>query len=297
MDRDYYDDVTEMVKDTTRDQVLRVLYSTVIYITSYILVTYVHQYAKGLMSIAFEYEPTINYYGIYNLPISASQWTKWGVLFVFTIGPVVGLLVGLASLQINAYLREANTIIKVYALWISIHGVALFASFCITGTFGTGDYTAPFYYGFAVVASWLHLDKGLMIPVTLMGILLLIGFGLMIIVAFLSLSFSRKLAINYKGRREFLLQTAFLPWLFGSIVTVLISLPPNMAMRDFMVHFFRNGSIIFILMGMRFRLDYIVGSIQVHSFDVFKKRPVFNTMIMLGLILIVLKRHINNLFN
>lgn len=292
MDRDYYSDISTLVNDTQKDRLIRVLHSTLIYCISYILVNYINQYAAGTAAYFFGFEPVIKYFGIYNLPISPNLWTKWSVLFVFATGPIVALLVGLVAYQVNFIMREYNTTIKVFALWIGVHGIAMFGSYCITSSFGTDDYQLPFYYGFAVVATWLHIAKVLMVPVTLIGMILLIIFGLLSVVAFLSLASSRKMAINYQGRRRLIFQVAILPWILGTIICVSFSLPPNMALRDLIINLMKNLSIFFIILGMWFRLDYIVGSIQVHSFDVFKNKMVVSVIVFLILLATIVERHL-----
>lgn len=295
MDRDYYTDISDIVKDPFQAKVQRVLHSIAIYCLAYIFVNYINLYVAGFAASFFGFDPRVLYYGIYDLPISPSQWTKWSVLFVFASGPFVALIVGLIAFRINEVLREYNTTLKVFALWIAVHGITMFGSYCITSSFGTDDYQLPFYYGFAVVATWLHVDKVLMVPVTLIGMLLLILFGLIVIVAFLSLAYNRKVAINYTGRRQFIFEVAILPWLIGSVLCIFFSLPPNMAMRDLIMNLFKNASIFFIILGMWFRLDYIVGSIEVHSFDVFQKRFWITLLALLVTIALISKKHILNI--
>lgn len=293
MDRDYYSDISEQVPDSGRDKAIRIVHSILIYCIAYITITYINYYVSGFAARFFGFEPEIKYYGLYNLPISYFEWTKWSVLFVFASGPIAALLVGLIAYQINAYIREFNTNLKAYTLWLAVHGIALFCSYSITSSFGTGleNYQGPFYYGFAVVATWLNVSQVLMVPVTLIGILLLLVLGLLLVSAFLSLCFNRKLAINYKGRRQFLTQTALLPWIIGSVICILFSLPPNMYLRDFVINLIKNASIGFIMLGMWFRLDYIVGSIVVHSFDIFKNKLWLSAAVFVVLLLIVTSRH------
>lgn len=293
MDRDYYSDISELVPDSRTDKIIRIVHSVFIYCIAYITITYISHYVSGFAAKFFGLTPTVRYYGLYDLPISYFDWTKWSVLFVFGSGPVAALIVGLIAYQVNNYVREFNTNIKAYALWLSVHGVALFCSYSITGSFGTGlaNYQGPFYYGFAVVATWLNVNQVLMVPITLLGILLMLVFGLLIVSAFLSLCFNRKLAINYKGRRQFLLQSALLPWIIGSAICILFSLPPNMYLRDFVINLFKNASIGFVMLGMWFRLDYIVGSIVVHSFDIFKNKLWLSAILFVVLMLIITSRH------
>lgn len=292
MDRDYYSDISNLVNDTKKDRLIRIVHSTIIYCICYILVNYANQYGSGIAASFFGYQPDIKYFGIYNLPISPNLWTKWSVLFVFATGPMVALALGLLAYQLNLVMREYNTTIKVFALWIAVHGMATFGSYCITSSFGTDDYQLPFYYGFAVVASWLRIAKVLMVPVTLMGMVLMIIFGLLAVVAFLSLANNRKLAINYQGRRQLITQVAIMPWIIGTVLCVAFSLPPNPYLRDLIINLFKNLSIFFIILGMWFRLDYIVGSIQVHSFDVFKNRPWLSFFMFLALLATIVQRHV-----
>lgn len=292
MDAEYYLDISENIDDSFGNKLLRVLHSTILYVIAYAIVTYFQQAVTGGVAWLMGYQPSIQYFGIYHMPVSPSQWTKWSILFIYGSGPVSGLIIGFIAYRINAAIREFNTLWKDLALWVAVHGSCLFFSYCITGAFGTGNYYVPFYYGFAVIASWLRIDTVLMAPLTLFGIVSLIVFGLNTVVPFLSLCFSRRVAINFRARRGFLAQVSFFPWILGTVICVLMSLPPNHSPRDIIINLARNGSLAFIMLGMWFKMDHIVGSIQVHSFDIFRRKPWVSLFVLALLIIIIQHREL-----
>ena len=285
MDADYYNDISDKIQDPIKDKYNRVLQSTVLYVIAYFIVTYSSVSVSGLVAKLMGFTPVIKYFGLYKMPVSPSMWTRWSILFVYGSGPLFALILSILCYRINYITREFNTLWKALCLWISVHGVCLFFAYFITSSFGTGNPYSPFYYAFAVIASWMYIDPVLMVPFTIIGIVGIIMFGLNVVVPFLSLCFSRQLAINYSGRRGFLVQVAVIPWLLGSIITIVVSLPPNPAMRDVVMNVSKNAVIAFMMLGLRFKMDHIVSSIQVHSFDVFKRSP---TVILVAALLMVL---------
>jgi hypothetical protein len=290
MDADYYNDISSKIKDDPQAKVYRVVHSTLAFVITYILINYLMQYLGGIFAYLLGYEPDVRYFGIYNMPVSPTLWTKWGVLFIYGIAPFLTFFAGLGLYKLNAIIREENTIFKVYALWGGIHGMLLFVSFCITSAFGTDAYQLPFYFGIAVVTTWLHIDSVLVAPLALGGVIFLIVMGLNIVPTFLSLSFSRTLAINYRSRRQFFIEVAVIPWILGSIITMLLSMPPNLTMRDVLLNFSKTGAFAIVILGMLFKLDHIVGKLQIHSFDVFK-RPIWPVIVALVVLVITIQRH------
>ncbi len=278
MDRDYYEDIVDQVDDRQGGNWYRLLTSILVYFFSYNLMFILGGMFMALVASWVGFEPQYKYMGVYNLPTKTQDWHRWLVLAVYGAIPFFGLVFGLIVYWINMLLWEYNTIVKVFMLWMSVHAFTFFGGYAIASVVGTGDYGSPFYYGFATAASWFHLEKPFMVPFTLMGILFMIGCGILFIRGFLNLSYSRKVAINYQRRRSLLRQVLIGPWLIGAILcigVVLMLRPDNYdfnRIKVMMPHLVHHGSILLLIIGTIFRLDYIVGGIVVHSFDVFKGR-------------------------
>ncbi len=282
MDRDYYEDIVDQVEELPGNNlysnVYRFVTSIMIYFASYNVM-----YILGGMFMAFMaswvgFEPEYKFMGVYGLPSKSQDWHRWLVLAVYCAIPLFGLVFGLFIYWFNFLLWQYNTIIKVFFLWMAVHGFTFFGSYAVASVVGTGDYDSPFYYGIASAASWFHLDKPFLMPVTLAGILFMIGCGLFFIRGFINLAYARKVAINYNTRRKFLWQVLIGPWIVGTVLCIMTILLLRPDTYDFnrikvlMPHLVHHACILFLIVGTIFRLDYIVGGIEVHSFDVFKGR-------------------------
>lgn len=278
MDRDYYEDIVDQVEDKPGGGLNRFLSSILIYFIAYNLMFILGGLFMAFIAAWIGFEPEYKYMGVYNLPTKSKDWHRWLVLSVYGAVPFFGLVSGLLIYWFNYLLREFNTILKVFLLWMGVHGLTFFGSYAIASVIGTSDYDSPFYYGFAAAASWFHLDKPFMVPFTLVGILFMIGCGIYFIRGFINLCYSRKVAINYRMRRKFLLQVLTGPWIVGAVLcvaTIWILRPDTYdinRIKVLMPHLVHHGSILFLVVGTIFRLDYIVGGIQVHSYDVFQGR-------------------------
>jgi hypothetical protein len=282
MDRDYYEDIVDQVENLPGNNwysnLYRFVFSILIYFVAYNIMFILSGMFMALVAAWIGFEPEYKFMGVYNLPSKTKEWHRWLVLAVYGSVPFFGLVVGLLVYWFHYMLWQFNAVIKVLFLWMAVHGLTFFGSYSIASVLGTNDYDSPFYYGLAAAASWFHLDKPCMVPVTLAGILFMVGCGLFFIRGFLNLAYARKVAINYNTRRKFLLQVLTGPWLIGSILcisTILFFRPDTYdfnRVRVMMPHIIHHGSIMFLIVGTIFRLDYIVGGIEVHSFDVFKGR-------------------------
>lgn len=278
MDRDYYEDILDQVEDRKGGGLYRLISSVLIYFISYNVMFIVGSLFMAFIAAWIGFDPEYKYMGVYNLPTQTKDWHRWLVLAVYGALPVFGLVSGLILRWVNSLLREYNTILKVFVLWMGVHGLTFFGSYLIATVIGTGDKDSPFYYGLAAAASWFHLEKPFMMPVTLGGMLFMIGCGIFFIRGFINLAYSRKVAINYNTRRKFLMQVLTGPWFIGSIIcliTIWFLRPDDYdfnRIRVLMPHLVHHGCILLLIVGTIFRLDYIVGGIQVHSFDVFQGR-------------------------
>lgn len=282
MDRDYYEDIVDQVENLPGNNwysnLYRFVFSVIIYYVAYNVMFILSTIFMALVAAWLGFEPEYKFMGVNNLPSKTKDWHRWLVLAVYGAVPFFGLVAGLLIYWFHYMLWQFNTVVKVFFLWMAIHGLTFFGSYTIASVVGTGDYSSPFYYGFATAASWFFLDKPFMVPVTLAGILFMVGCGLFFIRGFLNLCYARKIAINYNTRRKFLLQVLTGPWLVGSILciaTIMFFRPDTYdinRIRILIPHIMHHGSIMFLIVGTIFRLDYIVGGIEVHSFDVFKGR-------------------------
>lgn len=278
MDRDYYEDIVDQVEDRPGGGLYRFVSSVFIYFITYNIMFISASLFMAFIAAWVGFDPIYKFMGVYNLPTQSKDWHRWLVLAVYGAIPVFGLVLGLTLRWVNSLLREYNTILKVFVLWMGVHGLTFFGSYLVSTVIGTGDDESPFYYGLAAAASWFHLEKPFMMPVTLGGMLFMIGSGIFFIRGFINLAYSRKVAINYNTRRKFLIQVLTGPWIVGTIMclfTIWLLRPDNYdfnRVRVLMPHLVHHGSILLLIVGTIFRLDYIVGGIQVHSFDVFQGR-------------------------
>lgn len=298
MDRDYYEDIVDQVEDRRGGNWYRLVTSVLIYFFSYNLMFIMAGMFMAMVAAWVGFEPEYKFMGVYNLPTQSKDWHRWLVLAVYSAMPFFGVVVGLILYWVNTMLWEFNTIFKVFLLWMAVHGLALFGGYAVAAVLGTGDFDSPFYYGFAAAASWFYLDKPFIAPLTLAGILFMIGCGMFFIRAFINLSYSRKVAINYTKRRRFLFQVLAGPWFIGAILCIgmiLMLRPDNYdfnRIKVMMPHLVHHSSIMLIIIGTIFRLDYIVGGIVVHSYDVFKGKILagFLGLLVISIIIFLLHR-------
>ncbi|MDX2001871.1 MAG: hypothetical protein SFW35_05545 [Chitinophagales bacterium] len=290
MDGDYYNDISNKVTDTLWRKFQRVAISTLVYVIAYILVGYALSYLSGLIAMYFNFHPEIKYYGLYKMPVAPNLWTNRAVLGIYGLAPFLIFVIGIVFYQITNSIQKERTIYKVFTLWIAIHCFCLFFSLCITASFGTQAFTSPFYYGLAVATTWLHMDPVLIAPVSLGALLALIFLGIYLVRNFLALSYARPVAFNFNARRLFVIEIAIIPWLIGTILTTLISVPPNHYPKDLLVNLGRNGAFAIMILGMIFKLDHPISHVVAKNYNVFN-RPMWPFLLGVLALFFLIKRH------
>ncbi len=191
--------------------------STLIFIVSYIIVYFIYQLTVILSASLFDID-SILYYFTLDFDDLSPLWSRLNIIFITFSGPFISLVIGLFFFNYLFKLKRFKSLQKLFILWISLHAFNHFAGALILGIVTTD--------GFGYVVEWLYLG------IVFRFILIFIAFFILIIIGYQStskfLSTSNSLErVKVGVRNTFLFNQAFLPWLLGSLILLIIRIPNN----------------------------------------------------------------------
>lgn len=191
--------------------------STVIFITTYIIVYLLYWLTEmfmaslyGLDSILYFYDLKFNDY--------SSLWSRFNILVITGIPPVVSLAVGLILHRITFQNTRFNPLQKLFILWWALHSISHFF-----GAFASGVVTNE---GFGYVAAWMYMNTAFKFMFSLISLFFLGVVGYYSKQMFLETSNSVN-RIKSENQVAFIFTQALIPWFLGTVLILLTRIPKN----------------------------------------------------------------------
>jgi hypothetical protein len=194
------------------------LLSTAYYIMAFLIIYVIYQVVTILVA-SYSHISGIWYYYQLKFPLNSPLYTRANLILIFASGPLVSLLLGLASLKMVFSKIVFFKRFKLFFLWGFICGVNMFFGAYIVGFITRTE--------FIYTSEWLFLSDVFDIEEI---IFTLISFGMLIVIGrivtplFLVSSGSVTL-IKPEFRLYFIISQVILPWLAGVAILFLITLP------------------------------------------------------------------------
>jgi hypothetical protein len=142
--------------------------STVYLLLAYFTFQIINQFLTALIAHQFGFSVVLTYHGIwYN--VARTDWTGDSVKTLFSIQPVTGLFLGLASLYVYYRVKQYEGLLKLFFLWAFMFGFNAFFGGLFIGSL--------FSKGFGHVLIWFYfMDTAkLVVSLTSLTVLLLVG--------------------------------------------------------------------------------------------------------------------------
>ena len=150
--------------------------STTIFLLSYFAFYLLVQAATIVASMLFHYPTTLYYYEIY-FNISVEDWYHDSVKTIFSAGPVLALIAGIAFILLFYNKKELTGLFKLFFLWGFLHGISMFFGAMLIGTL--------FESGIGHVIDWLYIMDTGKVLYSIMSIFMLVVAGFLSIKPFL----------------------------------------------------------------------------------------------------------------
>ncbi len=192
--------------------------SLALYVIAYLLVYLTYQIVVMIVASRWHLDSVLFYYDLAFNDFSP-LWTRFNIIVVTFSGPLISLLIGILFLKVIANRPKVKGFIKLFVIWIALHGFNLFF-----GAFASGVSTDQ---GFGYVANWLYLNVFWQIFLSLVFLFILGAIGYYSTGKFLETSNSIY-RIKKENRNRFILYQVILPWLIGGLLIYLIKVPNNL---------------------------------------------------------------------
>ncbi|MCD4789917.1 MAG: hypothetical protein K8R37_07955 [Bacteroidales bacterium] len=192
--------------------------SFVLFLLSYLLIYIIGQFITVLVSLSFDYKTILFYYKIY-YNIDPGEWMADSVKILYSIQPVIALILGTISIIIYSTFRNETGLLKLFFLWAFVHGMVMFFGSLLMGTL--------LNKGFGWVIAYLYYrDTGKMV-FSIISIFALVTVGGVISKSFLISGNSYFNFINKQNRMFLLSSQVLIPAILGTIVLIILKIPSD----------------------------------------------------------------------
>ena len=194
-----------------------VVNSVMIFITSYILVYLFYWLTCMLIASFFGLDSILYYYDL-RFNDHSQVWNRLNILIITGLPPFLSLALGVFLLQVVFKIKKLAGLQKLFLLWTSFHLLNHFF-----GAFPSGVITDE---GFGYVAAWMYMNTAFKFMFSLVSLFALGLIGYYSATKILETSDSLH-RIKGDNRLSFMLYQTALPWLIGTILLLLTRIPEN----------------------------------------------------------------------
>lgn len=209
-------------KQLRKDYLKTVINSIGLFLLSFLLVYYVHQFATIFAARAFNIPTKLYSYRIdWPLYTYSYLYTRKALIVIFGMGPFVCLLLGIAAYRLFLWSRFRTVHLKIFALWTAFNAFNMFF-----GAYVVGVITRT---GFIYTSEWLFLSNVFdveEIVLMIVSIVVLLIAGYYSTKQFLYAANSAAI-IEPKIRLIYVITAVIIPWLIGNLILYIVNIPKN----------------------------------------------------------------------
>lgn len=191
--------------------------STAIFILTYILVYLIYWLTEMFMASLYGLDSILYYYDL-KFNDYSSLWSRFNILVITGIPPIISLSVGLILHRVVFKNKRFNSLQKLFILWWSLHSISHFF-----GAFAAGVVTDE---GFGYVAAWMYMNTAFKFMFSLISLFMLGVVGYFSKQLFLETSNSVN-RIKSENQIAFIFTQALIPWFLGTALILLTRIPKN----------------------------------------------------------------------
>ena len=192
--------------------------SAAFFIISYIFVYLLSQLSTMAIASFYDFNTKLLYYRIFYF-VDTTDWGFESVKMIFSIGPIINLIVGVIFLLIYLNVKESLGKLKMFFMWGYLNAFNLLLSAIILGSFNNT--------GFGNVLNWSYvMDTGRMLHVFIGGVVLVAcGFFSTRSVLVSANTYFKKL--NYRTKRLYAFSHVLAGAILGIIIISIAKIPHN----------------------------------------------------------------------
>ncbi len=204
------------ISNRNREMLVIFVNSLAYYILSFLLLFFTTSFIAALVGSFYDYHVVmlhfINYYYVGEM-----GWSSDAVVTIFSIGPISALILAVISWMVYYKIKEHPSRIKIFFIWISVHGFTFFFGALLTGSL------LSFGFGFAL--AWSYVMDTAKLIYALGSIFFLVMIGLLLAPGIIISANSYFSKINSDNIPRFIFGQIILPFIFGNLILFLFWLP------------------------------------------------------------------------
>jgi hypothetical protein len=257
------------------NKVKRVLASSLIFFTAFVLSSTLLQCLIALFCKALGYTVSVTYNVVHVQPIDPRYWSKARVAFGYALPPVVCLIIGLFMLSYLSRQRGEIDLSRIFRAWFMFCLINLFLGSLFISPIGLySNRIMGFYQTFAVLGSWMGFNVPLMSVLAVISIIGSLAFGAFARNEVLKFSHSSREIKRSSGKGSTIVQLFILPMIVATIPIVSICTKDYIFPTMFMLINF-----MIIAVGMFTRSIYDNSTVRCGKHDALNRWPVFELVL------------------
>jgi len=210
------DELLDRNKRTLSNFITIILNSTSYFILSFFFMYLITQVAVAVAAMQFDFTSVLYYYKLV-YTIDTYSWTPDAVKLLFSLAPVLSLLLGIIFFFVYFGMTENTMKFKVFFLWCFIHGVVWFFGAILAGTLLDKG------FGYVVMYFYL-LDTGKLI-ISLLSIAIMLFIAAYSTRGFLFSANSYFMELNEHNRTFFVFAQIVVPLVLGTAIIIISKIP------------------------------------------------------------------------
>lgn len=212
----FVDPTADKNKRTIRNFLIITLNSTAYFLLSHLIVYLMGQFLTAISALQFNYKSVLYYYKLV-WAIDSYDWTPMAVKLLFTLAPMLSLLLGIIFLIIYILVFDDRSNFKQLFLWGFAHGMVWFFGATLAG--------ALLDQGFGYVIMYLYLKDTHKLVISLLALTALLLIAAFTTKWFLFAGNAYFNELNEHNRGFFTFSQIVVPAILGTAILILIKLP------------------------------------------------------------------------
>ncbi len=221
------DDISRR-SESRKSKSIRIFNSTVSFSLAYIFITQMIWISMSLFGKFFDKDSIVYYYGIRFMQNKPEFWNRLKITTIFGGGPFVALLLGLLGIYLYSKFKTTKTLFNLFFLWCFVIGTSMFAAQGVIASLAGHEFLSPYYTWFACVFAWWRIPLFIVYASNVFFVGILLYFAANYARPFLVFSYSYTKVNKLSRRRKYFLETAFLPFILGAVLTTKLTFPMNL---------------------------------------------------------------------
>ena len=203
----------------------QILFSSLAICGAMCLSLMIHHGLSMLFATIAGYHPELGLKGLVGLPVHYDYWTFEKVFLVHVFPSMLCIAFAFVVLEIKRFGVKKIPFLKLFLFWLALCLTSILTANVILSFFGFEKYNSDLYRGFAMMNSWLYLNRFWVIILGLMSVFLQYSLGNAFLRDFMVFIGSQQLADSVIERGRYMLFMFVIPFILSLVFYLFITYP------------------------------------------------------------------------